>query len=52
MSPQGIRDLWERLIESNPKITGVIVEVDGDCELPTSYSGTAIDGTDVPISND
>lgn len=52
MSPQGIQDRWERLFGSNPEITGVIVEVDGDCELPTSYSGTEVDDVDVPLSNE
>lgn len=45
MSPQGVMDLWEQLVDGRPEITGVIIEVNRDHELPDSYVAEELDGS-------
>lgn len=37
MSPEGIKELWIDLLEANPEIKGVVMEIDDDHELPSMY---------------
>lgn len=38
MSPEGIKELWTDLLESNPEIQGVIMELDSNHKLPSTYN--------------
>lgn len=44
MSPQGVMDLWEEMVDGRPEITGVIIEVNREHEVPDSYVAEEIDG--------
>lgn len=45
MSPQGVMDLWEQMVDGRPEITGVIIEVDREHEVPDSYVAEEVVGS-------